>query len=412
MNRRAALPAFALSAFLLCASAAPGEEPASGSFGDKVTVTVVQVPVQVFKDGEPVRGLTEADFEVFDQGQRRELSYFEVVDLTETADQAAAPAEPRSEQAHRSLLVLFDLTFGDPRSLERARRGIAEMIDSQLHPADRVAIATYTPVEKAKLLLGFTSDRELLGSALDFLGTLFRGSDHRALAIARTSFERKETATRFGSDELARASSGLGPSAALALDGRLGPAREASNHDEGVASDGSFQLDPTANQKYFQEASQLAESFVSEAATRQAIAATRAFTESMSEARHPAAQPGRPEAPALPLARLPQPVARQADRRAAHGIHVRGLSTQRLAGAGGRPPGSARSLRRHYSAARRARPAAPGPHRLPGGVAAQHGQGHGGRALRELQQRGARHPPYDHQDQRHLRALLLRRRPA
>src|SRR5262245_61738017 len=131
MNRRAALPAVALLALLFCVSAAPGEEPSAGSFGEQVTVTVVQVPVQGVADGDPVRGLTEADFEVYDEGQRRELSSFEVVDLTQTVDEADA-AGPRSEQAHRSLLVLFDLAFSDRRSLERARRGVAEMIDSQL----------------------------------------------------------------------------------------------------------------------------------------------------------------------------------------------------------------------------------------------------------------------------------------
>lgn len=281
MNRRAALPAVALSALLLCVSAAPGEETSAGSFGEKVTVTVVQVPVQVFADGDPVRGLTEADFEVYDEGQRRELSYFEVVDLTQTVDEAAA-AGPRSEQAHRSLLVLFDLAFSDPRSLERARRGVAEMLDAQLHPADRVAIATYTPGGGAKMLVGFTADRELLGSALEFLGTLFRGSDRRALMLARTSLEHKQMARRLGRDELARSSAGLGPSAALALDGRLGPGREASGL-AGIGSDGSVALDPTANQKYFQEASQLGESLIAEAEMREAIAATRDFTESMSE---------------------------------------------------------------------------------------------------------------------------------
>ncbi len=296
MTRRRGLFLSSLLGLACLLPALAQQAPSRGGFGEQVTVTVVQVPVQVFRDGEPVSGLTEEDFEVFDEGERRELSSFEVVDLTQTVDGAAPAAEaPRSEQAHRSLLVLFDLAFGDARSLERARRGIAQMIDKQLHPSDRVAIATYEASDGAQILLGFTSDRELLRAALDLLGAVFRG-DRRAVASARAAFQRREAEAggRSERDGLARLSARLGPSAALALEGRLRPRATATGSIAsgnelaaagllGVAADGSTRLDPTVGSLAFSEASEITESFSAEANLRVEIAATRAFTEAISE---------------------------------------------------------------------------------------------------------------------------------
>src|SRR5436853_3968986 len=64
-------------------------------------VIAVEVPVNVVgRDGEPVRGLTAADFEVYDGSERQKVTAFEMVDLktleTTTAEKAAAPAPPRS----------------------------------------------------------------------------------------------------------------------------------------------------------------------------------------------------------------------------------------------------------------------------------------------------------------------------
>ncbi|HEX6863405.1 MAG TPA: hypothetical protein VF414_11345, partial [Thermoanaerobaculia bacterium] len=75
-------------------------------FAESTDVVAVEVPVQVVRDGEPVRGLTAADFEVYDGRKKQELTGFEVLDLY-------APARPSATQAvgaaRRHFLLLFDL---------------------------------------------------------------------------------------------------------------------------------------------------------------------------------------------------------------------------------------------------------------------------------------------------------------
>ena len=51
-------------------------------FGDTTSVTVVEIPVQVIRDGAPVRGLTAENFEILDGRKRQELVALDIVDLT------------------------------------------------------------------------------------------------------------------------------------------------------------------------------------------------------------------------------------------------------------------------------------------------------------------------------------------
>ena len=66
---------------------APWAATAQQTFSETTEVVVVEVPVQVIKDGEPVRGLTAADFELYDGRKKVEITGFEVLDL------AAVPAD-------------------------------------------------------------------------------------------------------------------------------------------------------------------------------------------------------------------------------------------------------------------------------------------------------------------------------
>ncbi|HEY3491364.1 MAG TPA: hypothetical protein VGK43_00330, partial [Solirubrobacterales bacterium] len=63
----------------LAAALAP---PAFAQFSETADVVVVEVPVQVLdKNGEPVRGLTAADFEVSEGRKKLPVTGFEVLDL-------------------------------------------------------------------------------------------------------------------------------------------------------------------------------------------------------------------------------------------------------------------------------------------------------------------------------------------
>ena len=69
------------------------------NFTESTQVVVVEVPVQVVRDGEPVKGLTAADFEVFDGRKKVPITGFEVLDLTTTT--AARPRRGRSRRRSR-----------------------------------------------------------------------------------------------------------------------------------------------------------------------------------------------------------------------------------------------------------------------------------------------------------------------
>src|SRR5690349_15643048 len=125
-------------------------------FAESTDVVAVEVPVQVVRDGEPVRGLTAADFEVYDGRKKQELTGFEVLDLYASAKPSALQA---AGAARRHFLLLFDLAFSEPESIVRARQAARDLVLQGLHPADLVAVATYGSGQGSQLLLGFTSDR-------------------------------------------------------------------------------------------------------------------------------------------------------------------------------------------------------------------------------------------------------------
>jgi len=138
---------------------------AAQTFSESTDVTVVEVPVQVVKDGEPVRGLTVNDFEVFDGRKKVPVTSFEVLDLATPAP--AAPQVPVS--ARRHFMMLFDLSFSEPKSISKARAAALGVVQG-LHPTDLVSVATYSTLSGPQLVLGFTPDRQQVAAALDTLG--------------------------------------------------------------------------------------------------------------------------------------------------------------------------------------------------------------------------------------------------
>ncbi len=145
-------------------------------FRDATSVVVVEVPVHVIRDGEPVRGLTRDDFIVLDERKPQEIVGFDVVDLTALSAKPAAdggmPAPPARvpATARRPFLLLFDLSFSQPDSVTNARDAALDLVREGLHPSDLVAVATYSHGRGPRLLHGFTSDRPQAAAAIDSLG--------------------------------------------------------------------------------------------------------------------------------------------------------------------------------------------------------------------------------------------------
>ncbi len=163
---RGAAPA----AVLLALFAVPvwGQSKTPPAFSGGTQVLSVEVPVQVVRGGEPVRGLTANDFEVWEGRRRVPVAGFEALDLA-----ASSAGKPQTlgvpSAARRHFLFLFDLAFSDPSSIARARQAAAGLL-GRLHPTDHVAVATYSATRGPQLVLGFTSDRRQIDSALESLG--------------------------------------------------------------------------------------------------------------------------------------------------------------------------------------------------------------------------------------------------
>jgi VWFA-related protein len=175
------LPGLAALAAGLCLSivgmaaysfaAQPAQQAAAPqTFTESTEVVVVEVPVQVVKDGEPVRGLTADNFEVYDGRKKQKVTGFEALDLYSSAapaQTAAAAVVPAA--ARRHFLMIFDLSFSEPKSIVKGREAAKTLIKG-LHPTDMVAVSTYSAQKGPQLVLGFTSDRRQIGSAIDTLG--------------------------------------------------------------------------------------------------------------------------------------------------------------------------------------------------------------------------------------------------
>jgi VWFA-related protein len=147
--------------------AAAAQDP--GAVRESVDVSLVEVPVRVLdKAGEPVRGLTRADFTLFDQGRPQEILGFDEIDLAERGDpERAGPIPPA---ARRRFLILFDLSFARPRTVVAARRAALAFVQEGLRDGDLAAVATYMVERGVSLLVTFSSDRGQLAAAIESLG--------------------------------------------------------------------------------------------------------------------------------------------------------------------------------------------------------------------------------------------------
>jgi VWFA-related protein len=181
--------ACALSLLALCLAPAlmaqPEQQPPPEGFGEETSVVVVEVPVQVVRDGKPVRGLTAEDFAVYDGRTERPIASFEVVDLAASAAPGAAPAQPPSLAARRHFLLLFDLYFTSTKSLLASERAARQLLAEGLHPTDLVGVGFFSDVRGVIVPVPFTADRARVAGALDaFHELLDRKPPKRGAAAA------------------------------------------------------------------------------------------------------------------------------------------------------------------------------------------------------------------------------------
>lgn len=140
--------------------------PLAAQHREAVTVEVVDVPVYVRRGAEPVRGLTREDFELFVNGKKQAIEYFDVLGderpVENGVENGVEPAAPLRER--RLFLIVFDVTFTKPYYTSRARKAALELIDRA--PAGDlfgIAVSSGTGI---RYPMPFTADRAALRRAL------------------------------------------------------------------------------------------------------------------------------------------------------------------------------------------------------------------------------------------------------
>ena len=132
---------------------------------ETVKVHLVEVPVTVIdRNGDPIRGLTPANFELFDDGKRQKITAFDAIDFAST--ESVSAISPLNPNARRSFLLLFDLGYSSIKSIARARVAARKFIAANVLPHDLVAVGFIDPVKGFQLVTAFTTDRNLVAAAI------------------------------------------------------------------------------------------------------------------------------------------------------------------------------------------------------------------------------------------------------
>ncbi len=127
-------------------SSARDSASAAGTGAIRSRVTLVQVACTVTApDGTQVRGLTQDNFRLFEDGSAQEIASF---------DASATPA---------SIALVLDASPSISHELAEIR-GAARSLAANLSPADEIAVVSFSA--EAHLLLPFSTDRALLDRAI------------------------------------------------------------------------------------------------------------------------------------------------------------------------------------------------------------------------------------------------------
>jgi VWFA-related protein len=157
---------------------APTPAPASTFFSETIEVRVINVEAVVTdRKGQPVTGLTKDDFEVYQNGQKQEITNFNEIRVPQTVQTAQAPATPAAapaaeavsdlpaEQRSRKVILFIDNSALRPFNRNRVLPSMKTFIRKTLRPSDQVMIALWNP--GLDIRLQFSNDFAAAEKVLD-----------------------------------------------------------------------------------------------------------------------------------------------------------------------------------------------------------------------------------------------------
>ena len=134
---------FFLSSLFLCVFVPGLAQTRSDEAAVKITADLIQIDAVVTKNGKPITDLKAEDFEIFEDGRRRQISSFAYV------------------AGRRTIALVVDDLGLSSQSMADVKRQLRKFIDEQLGPNDQIALVLTSDNEK----LGppqFVSDRSEL----------------------------------------------------------------------------------------------------------------------------------------------------------------------------------------------------------------------------------------------------------
>ncbi len=189
------LAAAALIALFCAASAAAQEAPADPrTFAEVIDVEVTNVDVVVTdRDGRPVTGLRREDFELYEGGERVEISNFYAVEggrRVPAPDAASSRAEPAvAVAATPEAAPTFLVVYVDNVHLSAGHRGrllgmLRDFLLGRNGRGDRIMVASYDGLVEE--LVSFTEDWQEIDAALTRLAEIpsaghLRETEHRRI---------------------------------------------------------------------------------------------------------------------------------------------------------------------------------------------------------------------------------------
>lgn len=138
----------------------------------EVSVTTIPVWIKVQdKAGNPVKGLTAQDFEVFEDGKRIQTDCFEEITLqaeeTQPVVTAADGAASPPVEIHRFIIYL-DLYNTTPREYAAVKPALQNFLDHLAGKNAQVMLVVFMPDRRLGVVSRFTSDLNRIKIMLDF----------------------------------------------------------------------------------------------------------------------------------------------------------------------------------------------------------------------------------------------------
>lgn len=193
----------------------PQDAASQQSFVLKVNTDLVltNVIVRDKKTGEVVRGLTEKDFSIFENGKPQKLSSFDFqsVDQVQALNEATTSGKAQILQSqgavsaateeqlrnHRLIVLFFDLTSMQEEDIDRSVEAAKNYLNKQMQPADLVSVVSLST--SLSVDQDFTADKQSLLRAVG----KYNGSEGEGFAQGGDSSatNASETGSDFVADE-------------------------------------------------------------------------------------------------------------------------------------------------------------------------------------------------------------------